>query len=157
MHFSNNSKNRVIRFFLFIQLNIYAILILCIGVAFLFIPLFKISPWFILGQVLIFILVLQPSIQLFSKWSYRKKMIRTLLRVNHKEFKVESFEPFMDAPCSRLIVRRVLKILGEKGRYKEVKIYQPSMITNCKETQSCVKRKVVVYKIVSITRKGEKL
>lgn len=156
-HSQNNSKNRIVQFFLFIQLNAYAILIICIGMAILLIPLFKISMWFILAQVFAFAFALQSSIRLFSKWGYRKKMIKTLLKINHKEFKTESFEPFMDAPCSRLVVKRVLKILGAKKRYKELKIYQPSIIINCKETQSVGRRKVVVYKLDATATKGEKL
>jgi len=151
----NNYKNRLSQFFLFIYLNMYAILIFAIGVVLLFIPLFKISLWFIVAQVFAF--ALQSSMRFFSKWEYRKKMIKTLLKINYTEFKADSLEPFMDAPFSRLIVKRVLKILGKKERYKELKIYQPSIITNCRETQSCGMKKTVVYKLDTSAKKGEKL
>jgi hypothetical protein len=55
-------------------------------------------------------------------------MMVLLVKKNSKEFSQESFKIYMKAPCSRLLVKSVLKQLGEKKRYKDLLVYKEPLL-----------------------------
>ncbi|MBQ4377902.1 MAG: hypothetical protein II821_01720 [Treponema sp.] len=51
---------------------------------------------------------------------------------NKKEFKPETFQIYMEAPCGRKLTHVVLKDLGKSEEYKNLLIYKPSFIQSVK-------------------------
>ena len=82
-------------------------------------PLYKVSFLLLIPQITVSILFLKPSAELFSTWKDKQKKYQILIGKNKKEFRPESFEIFMKAPCGRLLTKSVLKDLGYKDKYKE--------------------------------------
>ncbi|MDR1976343.1 MAG: hypothetical protein LBQ18_05070 [Campylobacteraceae bacterium] len=127
----------------FIYLNSYAILLILLGACTLLVPLYKITPFLLIIQLIISLKCFMLSCRLFSAWGEKRRIIKILMRKNSVEFRPESFKVYMQAPCSRLLVRFVLKRLGKKSRYKELLIYKKSLLDNLKESIS--PSKTVIY------------
>lgn len=62
---------------------------------------------------------------------------------NQGGYREESFAVFMQAPCGRLLVRTVLKDLGLRERYRELKKYKKSFFSAVRD--SCKPVKTTVY------------
>lgn len=116
-----------------LYLNIYAISLLLLSVLVFLFPLFLVSWIFIPFQIAIGLFTLSQSMRLFSTFAEKKRMISILLNRNNKEFHASSFEPYMKAPCSRLIVHFVLKKINLQKNYQQLLHYKPSVIETCKE------------------------
>jgi hypothetical protein len=86
------------------------------------------------------------SSHLFSTWPEKKRMMVLLLQKNKHEFRPESFKMYMQAPCSRLLVRSVLGQLGEKRRYRELLAYKEPFLSTIKKTLAPAKFHVYINK-----------
>jgi hypothetical protein len=123
-----------------IFLNTYAIALGVLAVFTMAVPLWLISPWFIPLQLLCAIPAGNQSLRLFSTLPEKKRMVRILVDRNKNEFHPASFEPYMKAPCGRLVVRLVLRRINRESEFKNLKRYKLSLkktiVENCTTTET---------------------
>jgi hypothetical protein len=117
---------------------------LFLGLGVLGIPLFRITVFLCLPQIIIAIIVFQNSVRLFSTWSDKKRKMHLLLQKNSKAFSRETFKIFMSAPCSRLIVKSVLKDLGKKQMYTELLVYKEPLWVSIKNNFTPIETKIYI-------------
>lgn len=120
----------------FLYLNTYAELLLSIGVGISVIPLYKISYYLIIVQVVVDIISIRGAVGIFSSWKSKKRSYKILIEKNKKSFHPESFRDYMEAPCGRLLTKLVLNDLNMCENYKTLKQSYPIAffrdISNCK-------------------------
>jgi len=127
----------------FLYLNIYSFLLTGAGILTLAAPFYSISKWTLVVQVILSLYLLAMSGKLFSTWEAKKKEIEILVKRNKDEFRPDTFEVFMKAPCGRLVVRSVLSELGKQNEYKNLLKMKRPLLTEIKE--NCAPVKSVVY------------
>ena len=76
-------------------------------------------------------------------WEDKKIKREILVKKNKEEFRHDTFEVFMQAPCGRLIVRSVLAEIGKKSEYKNLLHMKKPLLTTMKE--SCTPVRTTVY------------
>ncbi len=131
----------------FIYINIYAFLILLVGIGIIFLPLSSLASYCIYVQILFSLVCLKSSISIFKTWKAKKRRYKKLIETNKDNFNPNSFEEYMKAPCGRLLVKLVLEDLNEKEQYKKLKIYKISWLKTLKSIFKSKKpAKTVVYK-----------
>lgn len=128
----------------YVYINMYAILILIMGMVIIFLPLSQYSSYLIYLQILLFLICLKASFKIFSSWKAKKRRYMKLIQENMSCFNPSSFEEYMKAPCGRLLVNLVLKDLGYQDQYHKLKIYKISWNKTVKENFKV--KKIVVYK-----------
>lgn len=131
------------KFFRFVYLNAYAFLLAFCGMAAISIPLFKISKWLLVLQIVVSLFCLRQSYQLFSTWKDKQRKYEILMGKNKDFFRPDSFKIFMQAPCGRLLTKAVLKDLGIRENYKELLVYKIPFLDSVK--QNCVKQETKIY------------
>ena len=109
----------------FIYLNAYAFLLILIGGGVAFIPVYKVSLWLILPQAAIVIYCMKAAYTILSSWQDKKRKYHILMQRNRKELRADTFSEYMQAPCSRLLTKIVLKDLGRTDCYKTMKKHVP--------------------------------
>jgi hypothetical protein len=122
-------QNRTPRF---LYLNIYSFLVVTTGILVLLLPLYKITVWTLAGQIPVSFYFFKISFDLFSTYEDKLKKIDILIGKNKKEFRPDTFTVFMQAPCSRLIVKYTLSQINKKAEYKYLLKMKKSIIENCK-------------------------
>lgn len=127
----------------FIYLNSYSFLLLICGIAVVLVPFFQVSKLFVISQVILFFICIKYSLQIFSTWHDKKKKYAVLMERNRKHFRPETFEPYMQAPCGRLLTKVVLEDLGQKDRYKELLAFKPSLLESI--NKNCTRQKTSIY------------
>jgi hypothetical protein len=80
----------------------------------LLLPLYKITIWTLAGQIPVSLYLFKISFDLFSTYEDKLKKIDILIGKNNKEFRADTFKIFMQAPCSRLIVKYTLNQINRK-------------------------------------------
>jgi hypothetical protein len=133
-------RNDVLRF---LYLNIYSFLIICAGIITLVAPFYLITKWTLVIQVIIAIRLFMISGRLFSTWKNKKKEIDILKKRNQVEFRPDTFDVFMQAPCGRLLVRQVLQDLNISNEYKTLLKSQKPLLERLRN--NCTPPKTVVY------------
>lgn len=131
------------KFFRFVYLNAYAFLLAFCGMAAISIPLFKISKWLLVLQIVVSLFCLRQSYQLFSTWKDKQRKYEILMGKNKDFFRPDSFKIFMQAPCGRLLTKAVLKDLGIRENYKELLVYKIPFLDSVK--QNCDKQETKIY------------
>lgn len=116
----------------FLYLNAYAFLLVLIGGGVAFIPVHRVSLWLIIPQAAIAIVCLKAAYTILSSWQDKKRQYRILMQRNKKELRPDTFSEYMQAPCSRLLTRMVLKDLGRSDCYKTLKKHVP-LLTRIKQ------------------------
>jgi len=129
----------------FLYLNIYSFLLAGAGILTLAAPFHLISKWILVAQVIISIYLFAMSGNLFSSWESKKKEIDILVKRNKAEFRPDTFEVFMRAPCGRLLVRTVLSDLGKKDEYKNLSKLRKPFWTEIKEGCAPIKSTAYIY------------
>ena len=127
----------------FLYLNIYAFFILFCGIISVMIPLYKVSWWLIIPQIIISLFCLKQAVQLLSTWADKMAKYDLLMRRNSNEFHPISFKPFMNAPCGRLLTKAVLRDLGLRSRYRDLLVYREPLIVFMRK--NCVPQKTRIY------------
>jgi len=127
----------------FLYLNIYSFLLAGAGILALTAPFYLLSKWTLIAQILIAFYFLTMSGHLFSAYKNKIKEIDILIKRNREEFRPDTFEVFMQAPCGRLIVRSVLSDLDKREEYKNLRNLKKPLIVQIK--QYCAPVKSVVY------------
>lgn len=138
----------------FLYLNIYSFLIILAGIVVLLLPFYRIFIWILIVQALAAIKLFMISGRLFSTLPEKKRMLALLVKKNSKGLRPDTFQMYMKAPCSRLVVRAALADLKQKKHYHELLRYKPSFIESIKEGMAPVKTTIYInedalYKINS--------
>lgn len=123
----------------FLYLNIYSFLIVWAGILTLVIPFYLINRWTLAIQAIIAIKLFMTSGKLFSTWENKKKEINILIKRNLVEFRPDTFEVFMQAPCGRLIVHQVLWDLNKSNEYKFLLKLQKPLLERLRNNCSPIK------------------
>ena len=127
----------------FIYLNTYSFLLLICGIATAIVPLYQVSKLLVIPQVVICFICFKQSYRLFSTWGEKKRKYAVLMERNKKQFRPDTFEAYMQAPCGRLLTKAVLKDLGERDRYKELLVYRVPVLESLKH--NCTTQRTRVY------------
>lgn len=128
----------------YIYINIYAFLIILMGIGIIFLPLSGISPYLIYVQILLALICLKAAISILEKWNSKKRRYKKLIEANTDCFNPDSFKEYMQAPCGRLLVKVVLDDLGKKEQYNKLKKTRISWIRTIKSNFKVTK--TVIYK-----------
>ena len=110
-----------------LYLNLYACLLIALGAGILFLPLWRISWWAWALLCLPAGICLHGARNILRTWPDKKRKYALLMQRNADGFRPETFKDMMGAPCSRLLVRLVLKDLGQSAAYPALKRYRPSL------------------------------
>jgi len=127
----------------FLYVNMYSFLILCAGILVLALPFYVISKWTLIPQAIAAIKLFMVSGKLFSTWEYKKREIDLLVNRNKNEFRPDTFEVFMQAPCGRLVVREALRDLNKLEEYKTLLKLQKPLLERWKN--NCTPSDTVIY------------
>ena len=127
----------------FLYLNSYALLLLLIGGGIAFIPLYKINWWFITLQLAGIIPCINGALKIFRSWNDKKRKYSMLMQRNAEGIRPDTFTPFMQAACGRLLVRIVLKDLGKPEAYDSLKPLKKPLPQRCQE--SCTPKKTIIH------------
>jgi hypothetical protein len=118
-------------------------LIVCAGILTLVIPFYFISKWTLVIQGIIAIYLFATAGKLFSSWKHKNREIALLVNRNKKEFRPDTFETFMQAPCGRLVVRLALRDLKKQGEFKTLLKLQKPVLERWRE--NCTTSKTIIY------------
>ena len=124
-------------------MNTYSFLLFFCGIISILIPLYKISLWFLIPQIIACLIFFKQAFKLFSSWKDKKIKYQILMGKNKNEFRADSFEVFMKAPCGRLLTKAVLKDLHKEEEYKNLLVYKEPFVISLRN--SCKKQVTTVY------------
>ncbi|WP_000627555.1 hypothetical protein [Leptospira interrogans] len=112
----------MITFFDKLRLCLFPLLISVFALSFI-LSIFFIIENFILraSACLLFIYFLIAAYKLFTSLYSKIRSILILIKKNRSEFKIESFEQYMQAPCGRQVVKVSLSKLGYLEKYNLLK------------------------------------
>lgn len=114
------------------------------GIFVLLLPFYKINKYIFIAQAVIALYLFITARNLFATWHDKKVKIDILLGKNRDEFRPDTFEVFMQYPCSRLLVRHVLSKLGKSNEYKNLLKFKRPLIENIIEGYKPVKTVVFI-------------
>ncbi|MDR2595820.1 MAG: hypothetical protein LBC76_00725 [Treponema sp.] len=83
------------------------------------------------------------SNRLFSTWNAKKREIDLLVKRNKNEFRPDTFNVYMQAPCGRLVVREALRELNMQERYKSLLKLQKPILERLRN--NCLPSETVIY------------
>lgn len=104
-------------------INIYAIILDCIGVFGLAIAFLHLRTWPVaaISIGIVASLVLYGGIGIHTTYEEKCRIYLVLLKRNAVVFHLESFRDFMSVPCHRMVVRMVLHRLRIQHQYAVIK------------------------------------
>ncbi len=122
----------------YIYLNIYAFaadfLILSAAVF----PIFIFSVYSCVGSCIVILLLLKVSLPLHASAAEKKRTALSLIEDNSERYDETTLSKYMNAPCTRLIVRLVLQKIGRRDQFPVLKkkfqkrFYTPKRTTGFK-------------------------
>jgi len=127
----------------FLYLNIYSFLCIIAGILVISLPFYKINKWILIAQGIITLYLLVTGCNLLSTWDDKKKKIAILLGKNKDEFRPDTFEVFMQAPCGRLVVKAVLADLGKSHEYRSLLKLKKPFLESIKD--NCTPKETIIY------------
>jgi len=127
----------------FMYLNAYAFLLLLVGTGIALIPCYEVGWWLVAIQVIGAIVCLRVAWRIFATWNDKKRKYDLLMQRNANEWRPDTFNEFMHAPCGRLLTILVLKDMGHPERYKELKRMGKPLWQQMKE--NCGKQETRVW------------
>ena len=111
-------------FFLIAALNVWALVLDLLAIVlsvFCFWAALASWPfWLMLPLMLVGLFFLCSGLRLHAQTSSKLRSYRLLLARNRRERRPESFEPYMRAPCGRMIVRCVLSTLRQPAYFRHL-------------------------------------
>lgn len=143
-HSRNNSGHPISTFGRYLYLNTYAFLILGMGTGIVLLPLGGIWKYFIYIQIILAVVCLSAACSIFKSWDIKKRKYDVLVERNREEFTPGTFRVFMRAPCGVLLVKTVLKDLGQQEQYRQLRQYRRPLWKFL--TVSLRRKKTVAYK-----------
>lgn len=99
----------------FLFINIFAFLLLALGIIFFILP-FEI--FLHIFKYVLSILFIAAAVNIFIQWKRKQRIIELLLKRNENEFNKDSFKPFMETFCSQMAVIYVLIKIGHIDKLK---------------------------------------
>lgn len=129
----------------FLYLNSYAFLLFFLGVGIGVLPIYKVSYWLVIIQVIVILVLFKGSYSIFSTWDDKKRKYVVLMERNGKDFRADTFSEYMKAPCGRLLTKIVLADLGQSDKYKLLKSQRMPFFKELKD--NCKTKEVKVYTI----------
>jgi len=130
----------------FLYLNIYAFLLVFAGILTLAAPFYMLNKWIIIAQGIAAVQLFAVSGKLFSAWGSKKREIELLIKRNRDNFRPDTFEKFMQAPCGRLIARQVLRDLNKPDEYKSLLKLRKPLLVRLRNNCSPVKTTIYINK-----------
>jgi len=127
----------------FLYLNIYSFLIVCAGILVLVLPFYSITKWTLVVQGIVAIKLFFISGKLFSSWDAKKREIDLLVKRNKNEFRPDTFDIYMQAPCGRLVVHEALRDLNMQKEYKTLLKLQKPLLERLRN--NCTPSKTVIF------------
>lgn len=106
-----------------IEINTYALLLDALALSALLAAVSLLRTWLVLAVILTIgaIFLAYGGLGVHSTYREKCRMFSVLLRRNRKGMRMESFKDYMSVPCHRMVVRMVLKRIGEGASYSTVK------------------------------------
>jgi hypothetical protein len=123
--------------------NLYSFLITGAGILTLIAPFYWISKWTLVIQAIVAIKLFIIAGKLFSTWKDKKLKMDILIKRNQDEFRPDTFDVFMQAPCGRLMVHQVLRDLRKQGEYKSLLKLRKPLLERLRN--NCMPVKTVIY------------
>lgn len=137
-------KSPISTFARYIYLNLYALLLLLGGVVVFLIPIKIGAIWVLIAKIIICLICLKGAYGILSSWEDKKRKYNILITRNQDAFRADIFKEYMEAPCGRLLVKIVLKDLGQPHQYKPLmKLYYKPFWKYLKATLK--PQKTVIY------------
>jgi hypothetical protein len=102
-----------------------------------------ITKWSLVVQGIVAIKLFTIAGKLFSAWEDKNEKINILIKRNQDEFRPDTFNVFMQAPCGRLIVHYVLRNLNKQGEYKYLLQLQKPLLERLRN--NCMPAKTVIF------------
>jgi hypothetical protein len=133
-------ENNALRF---LYLNAYSFLIIFAGILTLAVPFYIVSRWTLIIQIIVAIKLFVIAGRLFLTWDDKKLKIEILKKKNQNEFRPDTFNVFMQAPCGRLIVHQVLWDLNKHKEYKSLLKLRKPLLERLQN--NCMTSKTVIY------------
>ena len=127
----------------YMYLNSYAFLLILLGGGIVFIPLYRISLWLTGLQLILFFTCMVNGTKILGSWKDKQRKYHILMERNSTEFRPETFYEYIQAPCGRLLVKTVLKDLGQEEKYPELRALRKPFMENLKS--GCRPVKTVIY------------
>ena len=106
-------------------------------------PFYKISKWILIAQGIIALFLFVTGCNLLSAWDDKKIKTAILLGKNKDEFRPDTFEVFMQAPCGRLVVCEALRDLNMQEQYKTLLKLQKPLLERMRN--NCMPSKTVIF------------
>lgn len=107
--------------FRFIYLNLWAFFLLFLGIGVALIPCQRMGVLLLVLQIILVFIIEKGAVKIFYTWEDKKRKYVVLMERNRLEFRPDTFDVYMQAPCGRLLVKLVLKDLGIPEKYDELK------------------------------------
>jgi hypothetical protein len=101
------------------------------------------SKWILVVQAIIAIKLFMIAGKLFSTWEEKIKKMDILLKRNKNEFRPDTFEVYMQAPCGRLMAHQVLRDLHKQHEYKSLLRLQKPLLERLRN--NCTPVKTVIH------------
>lgn len=108
----------------YVFLNSYAFLLLAMGIGMACLPLHAYSRHWLWLQVPFCIFCFYEACHILQSWQDKKRKYHILIERNTPDFRPDTFNEYMQAPCGRLLTLLVLKDLGILNEYKQLKSLQ---------------------------------
>jgi len=124
----------------FLYINTYAWLLFLLGIVVLICPLYRINRWLFIVQIVVSIFPFFFGCVILSHWNSRKREYDILMSKNEHEFTPSTFKLYLDAPCSRLLTRLVLKDLGKSSEFRNL-----TKLSDFYDSKCCERKTVVVF------------
>ena len=104
----------------FLYLNIYAFLLILLGLGIFVLPLYR--HWLgLIFQIVWALVCLGEAAKVFYTWNDKKRKYAVLMQRNKPLFRPDTGAEYMKAPCGRLLVQLVLKDLKQTQHYAALK------------------------------------
>lgn len=105
----------------YVYLNFWAWVLIAGAVAAACVPTWRWSWAVVVVQVVAIIIALKGAIGILQSWDGKKRKYTLLMERNAQEWRPDTFNEFMMAPCGRLLVKTVLADMGQLHRYRELR------------------------------------
>lgn len=127
----------------YLYLNFWGLFLIALAVAIAAVPLYSISYYLIIPQVIIFFICMKGGVGILNSWEDKKRKYQILISRNTPELRPDTFKEFMQAACGRLLVKVVLCDLGKSEKYSELKKLKDPLVKRLAE--GCATTETVIY------------
>lgn len=141
---------------MFLYLNSYAFLLIALGGGAIVISLMDFSLPVIVGASVAAFFCIRGAVKILLSWGDKKRKYDILIIRNRTAFRPDTFSEFMEAPCGRLLTKKVLLDLGIPEEYQTLKAIRKPLMNRIRERWAENNRKTVVH-ILNLPDKNDRL